>query len=88
MSNLVANEVGYNGKPIHVLDRAQEVKIATCNSNKAREILGYTTKISLKEAIKLTAEFIKKKGTKPFKYYIPIEIINEKTPSSWIKKLI
>ena len=88
LSNLVANEVGFNGQPIHVLDRPQEVKVATCNANKARKILGYTTKTSLKEAIRLTAEFIKEKGTRSFDYHIPIEIINEKTPSSWRKKLI
>ena len=71
-----------------MLDRPQEVKVATCNANKARKILGYTTKTSLKEAIRLTAEFIKEKGTRSFDYHIPIEIINEKTPSSWKKKLI
>ena len=46
------------------------------------------TKTSLKESIQKTLEFIKKKGTKPFKYYLPVEIVNEKTPESWVKKLI
>jgi len=39
-------------------------------------------------AIKKTTEFIKKSGTKPFKYYLPVEIINDKTPEAWVKKLI
>ena len=51
-------------------------------------MLGYKTKTTLKQSIKLTTEFIKKSGTKPFKYYLPIEIINDKTPQSWIKKTI
>ena len=33
-------------------------------------------------------EYIKKNGVKPFKYYLPVEIINDKTPESWVKKLI
>ena len=88
LANLVANEVGYNGKAVHMPARPQEVKIATCSAEKSRRLLNYSTKTTLKEAIKYTANYIRKMGTRPFKYYLPIEIINDKTPQSWIKKTI
>ena len=67
---------------------AQEVKEATCSVNKARRMLGYKTKTTLKQSIKLTTEFIKKKGPKPFIYNIPVEIVSDITPETWIKKTI
>ena len=88
LAEMVANEIGFNGKPLHLSDRPKEVKFATCSANKSRKLLNYKTKTSLKEAIKKTTEFIKKRGTKPFKYYLPVEIINDKTPETWVKKLI
>ena len=88
LAKMVANETGFNGKALHLPDRPKEVKFATCSAKKSRKLLNYKTKTSLKEAIKKTKEFIKKNGTKDFKYYLPVEIVNEKTPESWIKKLI
>ena len=88
LAEMVANEIGFNGKPLHLSDRPKEVRFATCSANKSRKLLNYKTKTSLKEAIKKTTGFIKKSGTKPFKYYLPVEIINDKTPEAWVKKLI
>jgi len=88
LAKLVSNETGFNGQPIFVNERPQEVKEATCSSNKARKLLGYKTKTTLKESIKLTTEFIKKRGTKPFIYNLPVEIVSEITPETWIKKKI
>ena len=85
---MVANETGFNGKPIYVPDRPKEVKFATCSADKSRKLLNYKTKTSLKEAIIKTSKFIKDNGVKEFKYYLPVEIINEKTPETWVKKLI
>ena len=88
IAEMVANKTGFNGKPIYVSDRPKEVKFATCNANKSRKLLNYQTKTSLKEAIIKTSKFIKDNGVKEFKYYLPVEIINEKTPETWVKKLI
>lgn len=88
IAKIVANETGFNGDPIHVLDRPQEVKFATCSANKSRKLLNYKTNTSLQTAIKKTCEFIKKNGIKKFKYYLPVEIINEKTPKTWVDKMI
>ena len=88
LAKLVSNETGYNGDPIFVNDRPQEVKFATCSSDKSRKFLNYTTKTKLNEAIYKTAEFIRKNGTRKFEYYLPVEIKNNKTPETWTKKLI
>jgi hypothetical protein len=51
-------------------------------------LLGYNTKTSLKESVKLTKEFIEKRGTKKFNYNLPVEIESEITPDTWTKKII
>ena len=88
LSKLVANETGCNQEPIHTKDRPTEVKHAMCSSDKARKLLVYETKTSLRNSIKLTTSYIKNRGTLPFKYNFPLEIINEKTPLTWKDKLI
>ena len=88
LSKIVANETGYNGKPIYVSGRPQEVLEASCSSDKARKLLEYKTKTSLRDSVKLTADYIRKKGTKEFIYNLPVEIKTNKTPETWIKKTI
>ena len=88
LSKLISNETGYNGEPIYVPGRPQEVKEASCSSNKARKLLDYKTKTSLKESVKLTADYIRSKGTKNFIYNLPVEIRSDITPETWTKKTI
>tara|TARA_B100001769_G_scaffold19613_1_gene13167 strand:- start:349 stop:1350 length:1002 start_codon:yes stop_codon:yes gene_type:complete len=88
LSKMIANETGFNGDPIFVKDRPQEVKEASCSANKARKILDYKTNTSLKESIKLTCQFIKERGTKEFDYNLPVEIKSEITPETWTEKKI
>ena len=88
LAKLVANETGYNGDPIHVPGRPREVKKASCSSKKARELLNYKTKTSLIDAVKLTTSYIKNRGTKKFKYSLPVEIKSEITPETWTKETI
>jgi UDP-glucose 4-epimerase len=86
VSEICSNITGNNLKPIHKKDRPREVKHATCSANKARKLLNYKTTVGLKSGITKTYEYIKKRGTKPFEYYINIEINNELTPEVWTKK--
>ena len=88
LANMVANVTGSNLEPIYFDARPNEVKKAICSSEKARNLLGYKTKTSLKEAIKKTYEYIKEKGPKEFKYHLPLEIVTDKTPKTWKEKLI
>jgi len=88
LASIVANHTGYNLDPVHVEDRPQEVKIATCSAEKARKFLNYKTETSVVESVEQTAEFIRKRGVKEFNYDLPLEIQNEKTPKTWKNKII
>ena len=85
---ICSNITGSNLEPIHMADRPQEVKHATCSADKARKLLNYETKVSLNEGIKQTYEYIKKRGTKDFDYKLSIEIDNDLTPKTWKNKEI
>jgi len=85
---ICSNITGSNLEPIHIADRPQEVKHATCSADKARKLLNYETKVSLNEGIKQTYEYIKKRGTKDFDYRLSIEIDNDLTPKTWKNKEI
>ena len=88
ISEICSNITGSNLKPIYKKDRPREVKHATCSADKARKLLNYKTKTDLYNGILSTYNYIKKRGPKPFNYYINLEIENELTPDSWVKKEI
>jgi len=88
LAKTVADLLNFDLHPIYVPDRPQEVKLATCSSNKARELLGYKTQTTLKEGLQQMIDYIKQRGTRPFRYNFALEIINEKTPKTWKDKLI
>ena len=88
LADKCANVTGFNGSHTFQNDRPQEVKFATCSSEKARKLIDYKTKFSLDQSIQLTYEYIKNKGPKDFDYKIDLEINNSKTPDTWKNKLI
>ncbi len=88
VAELCSNITGVNLNPIHKEDRPKEVKHATCSADKARNLLNYKTKVSLKEGVEKTFNYIKKRGVRPFNYNINIEINNDLTPSTWKNKEI
>jgi len=88
VAEICSNVTGSNLKPIYKKDRPREVKHATCSADKARKLLNYSTKTDLNKGILDTFKYIKKRGPKPFNYYIDLEIKNELTPETWKKKEI
>ena len=88
ISEICSNITGSNLAPIYKKDRPLEVKHATCSADKARKLLNYKTSTDLYTGIKETFDYIKKRGTKPFDYHINIEIKNELTPDTWLKREI
>jgi UDP-glucose 4-epimerase len=88
VAEICANVTGFNEPFIHMKDRPQEVKHAVCSSDKARSLLQYKTTTTLKEGINKTYQYIKKQGPRPFNYHLNLEIINDKTPTTWKDKLI
>ncbi len=85
---IVSNKMGFNENPIYQKDRPNEVKYATCSSEKARKYLNYKTNVDLEESIEKLINYINKNGSKEFKYNYELEIINKTTPVSWKKKMI
>lgn len=73
---------------IYVRDRPQEVKHAVCSSDRARRIYGYSTNYLLVETLRSLVFFIRERGTRPFRYHLPIEIETYQTPETWVKELI
>ena len=82
----LSNKLQFNKEPIYSKDRPNEVKLANCSADKARKILKYKKKVSLDESLEKMAKYIKSKGSKDFEYNYDLEIINEKTPTTWIEK--
>ena len=87
-AKLVARECNFQDEPIYVDPRPQEVKVATCSSDKARKLLGYKTTTTVEEAIAKTVEYIREVGPKTFDYDFPLEIKNDKTPKTWKDRLM
>ena len=86
VSEICSNITGSNLKPIYKKDRPREVKHASCSADKARKLLNYKTKMDLKNGIIKTFDYIKQRGARPFDYNINLEIKNELTPETWLKK--
>jgi len=88
VAEICSNITGSNLEPIYKKDRPREVKHATCSANKARKLLNYETKVNLYDGIKKTYDYIKKRGVRKFNYHLKLEINNNLTPTTWIKKEI
>lgn len=67
--------------------RPQEVHLANCSADKARALLNYRPKVKLEEGLQQMIDWIKARGVRPFKYHLDLEIVNEKTPDTWSKRL-
>ncbi len=87
LAEVIADILEFDLDPIfYKAGRPKEVKYATCSSKKAREMLGYKTNYTLREGLTEMINYIKKRGVKPFRYHLDIEIINDKTPKTWTEK--
>jgi UDP-glucose 4-epimerase len=85
---MISEECEFTEPPIYFPERPREVKDAMCSADKARNILGYETKTNVRQAVKETAKWIRSRGSKPFDYRFPLEIVNEKTPRTWRDRLM
>lgn len=87
LAETVSKLLDFKLDPVFMPGRPQEVKHANCSANKIRDYFGYQTKTSLEESLSKQIEYIKSRGTKPFLYHLPLEIISDKTPKTWSQKL-
>lgn len=87
LAETIAKLLDFKLDPIYMKGRPQEVKLATCSANKARALLGYSTKYTLEQGLSEMIAYIQHRGTKPFSYHLPLEIINDLTPKTWSERL-
>jgi UDP-glucose 4-epimerase len=88
LAQILAELLKFDLKPIHVPTRPREVKNATCSADKARKLLGYESKVSLRDGLQSMIDWIRAHGTKPFSYHLPIEIDSPLVPATWKSRLI
>ncbi len=87
LAETIAGLIGFRLEPMYMPGRPQEVRLATCSADKARRLLGYETKYTLEQGLMEMIDYIRLRGTKPFVYHLPLEIISEKTPKTWSQRL-
>ena len=88
LARIIAELLNFDLHPEHVPKRPREVKDATCSADKARRLLGYESKVSLRQGLQSMIDWIRAHGTKPFTYHLPIEIDSPLVPATWKSRLI
>jgi UDP-glucose 4-epimerase len=88
LAQKLAEIIGFDLDPIYTTGRPQEVKLASCSADKARELLGYETKTSLHQGLTELVEWIREQGPRDFDYHLPIEIDSDKVPTTWSKRMM
>lgn len=88
LAETILKEFNSDLKPVHMDDRPKEVKNAWCTNDKARKVLGYETKTTFEEAIYKMVTWARTQGPREFKYLDHLELIGDKIPLTWQKRLI
>ena len=87
LAERLADIIGFKLQPIFMPGRPQEVAVALCRSDKARQLLGYKTTVSLDQGLQDLVDWIRPR-VKDFDYHLPIEIESDLTPKTWTEQLI
>lgn len=88
LAEIIADLLDIPLDPVYVAERPCEVREATCSADKARRLLGYRTRWSLRNGLAEMVEWIRAAGPREFTYHLPIEIVTERTPKTWTQRLI
>lgn len=88
LAQTVCDIIGVDCDPIFMPARPLEVHHATCSSDKARRLLGYETKVNLRDGLTEMVEWISAQGPREFDYNLDLEIVNDLTPRTWTRQLI
>ena len=87
LAEITARLLNFDLDITYTRGRPQEVLLANCSADKARKLLGYEPQVRLEDGIQQMIDWIRDRGPRPFKYHLDLEIINEKTPETWSKRL-
>ena len=75
-------------RPRFLPPRPMEVQEAYCSCEKARRVLGFGSHISLEEGVASMVAWAKAKGPQEPRYLDELELVTDKTPRTWVEKLI
>lgn len=87
LAKTIAKLLNFPFKANYTEGRPQEVHLANCSANKARRLLNYKPNVSLENGLQEMIDWIQARGTRPFRYHLDLEITNDKTPETWVKRL-
>jgi UDP-glucose 4-epimerase len=89
LAEVIADILDFDLDPVYMDDRPQEVRLANCSSDKARRLLDYRTRYTLRDGLEEMVEYIRREGPREFDYdHLELEIVNEKVPETWTDELI
>lgn len=87
LAEIIRDLTGGTAEIQHLSPRPNEVGVAYCSSDKARELLGYEPRQNIRDCLKQMIDHISSNGTKEFEYGFPIEIEGG-CPTTWLNKTI
>jgi UDP-glucose 4-epimerase len=88
VARMIAEIIGTPFDPIFTAGRPREVKLAHCSADKARRLLGFESKVSLKDGLEASIAWIRNRGPRPFSYHsLAIEIESPQLPETWNKRI-
>jgi UDP-glucose 4-epimerase len=87
LARTIADLLHFDLHPTYMKGRPQEVHLANCSADKIRRRFGYGTRYSLRDGLAEMIEWIRRRGPKPFKYHLDLEIVSELTPRTWKERL-
>jgi UDP-glucose 4-epimerase len=85
LARTIADLLGFDLQAIHLPARPQEVALANCSAERARRLLSYQATVGLEDGLRRTIDWMRARGPRPFKFNLPIEIVNDKTPATWTR---
>lgn len=88
LARTIAELIDFDLDPIFVTERPREVRYATCSADKARRLLDYEAKVSLRDGLQSIIEWVRSNGTRPFEYHLPIEIDSPLVPDTWKNRMM
>lgn len=89
LAESIAALLDFDLKPEYHAARPCEIHAAYCSSNKIRRRFGYKTKTTLEEGLWTIIDYVRKRGTRPFDYSLPIELCESPhVPRVWKERLL
>lgn len=83
----IADVLGITPDIRYLPARPREVTHAWVDTNKAKNVLNYKDTLEVRAIIADTSEWIRNNGVKDFNYHLPLEIVNDTTPKTWVERL-